>query len=350
VIEQQDSQRRAVLQALLLLTMAAGILFFFLNMQRGAVTLATVELVMSAASAILLWVVRRTDRLRFWTLAYLIPFLCVMMLSMATPRVTSTICVWILLIPVLTHLLLGRWLGLLLSVLFMGTGMVLYLRRVLLEQQTIEPVSLANVVICGLAILALSHVFEWSRERSETALRRLATTDALTGLSNRGEFDKRFRRHCERALRDGRSLALLLIDLDEFKQINDMHGHACGDTVLQAVARTLNHCVRPTDSASRLGGEEFAVLLTDINHDDALAAAERIRLAIEQTSIRYRDHEIRVTASIGLAELGLDGHDLEAIYRAADARLYQSKAAGRNRVSAGTLLPREQPAPAVAPS
>jgi len=331
--------------------MAAGILFFFLNIHRGAFILASAEIVMAAVSALLLWIVRRTDKLRLWTLAYLIPFLCVMMLAMTTPRAASTICVWILLIPVITHLLLGRWLGLLLSVLFMSTGLVLYLRRVMLEEHSIDPTSLANVTVCGLAILALSHVFEWSRERSETALRRMATTDALTGLSNRGEFEKRFQRECERAQRNGQSLALLLVDLDHFKQINDAHGHGCGDTVLQAVARTLRGCVRPTDSACRLGGEEFAVLLTDITHADALAIAERIRQAIQQTSIHYRDYEIRVTASIGLAELGLDGHDLEAIYRVADIRLYESKAAGRNRVSAGAPLPQQQRPPlAMAPS
>lgn len=332
---QVDSQRRVVLQAILVLTALAGVLFFVLNLLRGSVGLGLAELAMSVGAASLLPVVRRTPRLRLWTLVFIVPFFGTLLLALATPTASATMFIWALLPPILAHLLLGRRLGLGVSVLVMGIAALIYWRRFAAEPALMEVAAVANVVIYGLTVLALSHVYEFSRERSELALRRFAATDPLTSLANRGEFERLFKREQSLAQRGGAPLSLLLVDLDHFKDINDAFGHGGGDAALVAVAGVIKESLRGSDWACRLGGEEFAVLLPGTAGAGARKIAERLRAAIAGAEIAYGEETIQVTASIGLAELGPDGEDLERVYQTADARLYESKKAGRNRVTGG---------------
>ncbi|HVW10165.1 MAG TPA: GGDEF domain-containing protein [Bryobacteraceae bacterium] len=164
------------------------------------------------------------------------------------------------------------------------------------------------------------------RKLIEERLVALAQTDGLTGLWNRRAFDEALARECERALRTGTSVSLLLLDIDHFKEFNDRNGHPLGDDCLRSVSAAVNSVVRNCDLVARYGGEEIAVILPDTAADGAVELAEIIRLAIEAGGV--------VTASIGVAtaaarETGMP----ESLIYAADAAMYQAKAGGRNRVA-----------------
>ena len=165
------------------------------------------------------------------------------------------------------------------------------------------------------------------------ALRRLATRDELTGLLNRRELDRIMEYEQERALRFNGPLAVLMIDVDHFKAVNDAHGHPAGDAVLREIARRLIAQVRNVDRVARWGGEEFAIVLVQTDRAAALEMAERIRSAVERDAIlATQSLALNVTMSIGVAVLPDDARSSTGLLAAADKALYAAKAAGRNRV------------------
>jgi diguanylate cyclase len=166
------------------------------------------------------------------------------------------------------------------------------------------------------------------------ALKREATTDALTGLANRKLFDVSLREAALESEEDRSFLALLMIDIDFFKQFNDSHGHMLGDQVLKLVARTIQDSVKGKDTAARYGGEEFAVILPDTRLGDALAVADGIRRNVASRKVlNRRTGQVlgQVTLSIGVAEYEF-GESLGAFVHRADEALYMAKRQGRNRV------------------
>ena len=170
----------------------------------------------------------------------------------------------------------------------------------------------------------------------KNSVERLARTDDLTGLDNRRAFLAGAAREISRAERQGDALALLIVDLDYFKRVNDLHGHRVGDMVLVAVADVLSRSVRDgVGAVGRLGGEEFAVLLARCDEDMALQVAESIRAAIEAMRASTPAGEIVMTASIGCAPI-MAGDSLNGALQRADEALYAAKRGGRNRVAACT--------------
>ncbi|HWL16321.1 MAG TPA: GGDEF domain-containing response regulator [Opitutus sp.] len=163
------------------------------------------------------------------------------------------------------------------------------------------------------------------------ALRQLATRDQLTGLLNRREFDRILAEETERAQRFGHSLALVMVDIDRFKAINDTHGHPIGDAVLRDVARRLAEEVRTVDRVARFGGEEFALVIMESDAEAAMAAARRASAAMEREPVWANETlPLTVTVSAGVAALPADAESAEELVRAADRALYAAKAAGRN--------------------
>lgn len=174
---------------------------------------------------------------------------------------------------------------------------------------------------------------ELELERRERLFRHLAQHDGLTDLPNRGLFSDRLGQAMALCRREGTRLALVFLDLDHFKEVNDIHGHRAGDLLLTEAARRLKAAIRASDSAGRIGGDEFVLFLLDIeDRARAAAAAEKARAAMEQPFL-VEGEELRVSASIGIALFPDDGEDETALSRRADAAMYRSKALGRNRVS-----------------
>ena len=164
-------------------------------------------------------------------------------------------------------------------------------------------------------------------------LRQLATTDQLTGLLNRREFDRLLAEEVERARRFERPLALVLLDLDHFKDINDQHGHPAGDAVLRTVAARITGAVRTIDRVARIGGEEFAVLLMETSIEQAAAAAQRLVEVVRGEPDSASDGiRLPVTISVGVAVAPTHAKESAALIEAADKALYAAKRAGRNRM------------------
>jgi diguanylate cyclase (GGDEF)-like protein len=173
-------------------------------------------------------------------------------------------------------------------------------------------------------------------EKDHEVLNDIATHDGLTGLLNHRGFMHCLKEEVERWRRYHHSCALLIVDLDHFKTVNDTWGHPAGDEVLRAVAARILREIRPTDRAARSGGEEFAILLPETGGAGALALAERVRAAFAASPITLTSGQaIDLTVSIGGAAFPDDAGDAEGLIAAADRALYAAKQAGRNRVCAG---------------
>ena len=170
------------------------------------------------------------------------------------------------------------------------------------------------------------------RKAAEEELRRLATTDSLTGVANRREFMACAEHELARVRRYGRPLALLMLDVDHFKSINDAFGHAAGDAVLRALAAATRDCLRECDIIGRLGGEEFAVALPETHLAEAVEVAERLRRRLGELCVCAGGGEIRFTASVGVSICRPSDPSIEAPLSRADHALYVAKRGGRNRV------------------
>jgi diguanylate cyclase (GGDEF)-like protein len=168
--------------------------------------------------------------------------------------------------------------------------------------------------------------------RIQTAMATMAFTDPLTGLANRRAILARFDEEAARWSRTGTGFALVVFDMDRFKEVNDAHGHLVGDALLCHVGRILAATKRTEDVLARLGGEEFVVLMCGHQSGGAAVAAERLREAVAGQPMVVQGEAIAVTLSGGLAELPADGADWDKVFAAADARLYEAKRSGRNRV------------------
>jgi len=191
-------------------------------------------------------------------------------------------------------------------------------------------------VTCALShlllLVALPPVILLQRSLMHQQLTAAARTDAKTGLLNAAAWQREADAEVARAQRAGSPLALLLVDVDHFKRVNDSHGHLTGDEVLRALATELRQQVRESDVVGRFGGEEFTVLLPRTDDTGACRIAERLRASAARLSVAAAGARISVTVSIGVAVLGQHGRDLFALLAAADDALYRAKDAGRDRV------------------
>lgn len=171
------------------------------------------------------------------------------------------------------------------------------------------------------------------RKQMEARLEELAITDGLTRLYNRIYFDEKLEDEVQRSLRFKTPLSLLMLDIDYFKKVNDIHGHPAGDTSLVALAELMRGLSRTVDTCARYGGEEFVIILPNTPPDDSMVFAERLRQKVEALRVQYDDKLILFTISIGISALSLTkGNTAEELLNTVDLALYKSKDSGRNRV------------------
>ncbi len=169
------------------------------------------------------------------------------------------------------------------------------------------------------------------------ALQYQATHDPLTGVANRGEILGQLQREVARSLRSGKSLGVILADIDHFKQVNDSYGHLTGDAVLRGVALRVTALLRTYDTVGRYGGEEFVIIAPLSDSEGTMRVAERIREGIAATKFDTSAGELRLSISLGVAVRDVDhARNSEALLLAADTALYRAKDAGRNRVELAT--------------
>jgi two-component system cell cycle response regulator len=191
-----------------------------------------------------------------------------------------------------------------------------------------EPVELRARLRSGERVLALQATLL----EQQALLQHQASHDALTGLWNRQMLHEQLALELKRAARTGDPVAVIMADLDRFKQVNDEYGHAAGDRVLQEASARMRSVLRSHEGLSRYGGEEFLILLPGTGRDAALAVADRVRMAVAAEPVSAGDRSLSITLSLGLATTADAPAAVEPLIAAADAALYRAKDAGRNRV------------------
>jgi len=217
------------------------------------------------------------------------------------------------------------------------------------------PIPPATVAVVGINVTALvllayvAMVIAREQRRARDAAIRLSTIDPLTGLFNRTFFFAAVEREIARSARSGRGFCLLMMDLDELKQINDRQGHFFGDRVLRGVGEVIRAGGRKIDTAARYGGDEFVVLLPETDPTGAYVLAEKIRLGVADLKIDVAGEIIRPSVSIGVVSFPDDGRTSDELMITADSSMYRSKRAGKNRVTGVPVMapiePIEEPAP-----
>jgi len=210
-------------------------------------------------------------------------------------------------------------------------------------RQQVQEAKWSRILIMLSALLsiglffAIVYLLTWRLAKTlgiaQQQLKRMATTDELTGLNNRRQIMGRLDEEFQRSQRYDEPLCLISLDIDHFKNINDTYGHPIGDIVLQKVAERLHHAVRSYDVVGRVGGEEFLVVAPATGHSEALALSERIIVAISCKAVEGVPGEVYVTASAGVAIVGPDDEQVEAVLKRADEALYRAKTNGRNQVA-----------------
>ncbi len=181
-------------------------------------------------------------------------------------------------------------------------------------------------------ILAHQFILGIKRAVLYEKVQELVIRDSLTQILSRRYFMERFSEEVNRSRKFSYSLACLMIDIDNFKDLNDRYGHLVGDAILKEASKIIKDSIRQIDILGRYGGEEFCLALPETKKEEARFAAERIREAIEDKAIRAYDEDLKITISIGIAVLPEDALDTEALIDRADQALYKAKQAGRNRV------------------
>ena len=236
--------------------------------------------------------------------------------------------VWIILFPLTSYLLLGKRTGALITALSVtaGLGLFLWITR------SDDYGSFINLMGCAVVSWALSHLYETRRIRTIDQLQHDAWHDPLTGLYNRRHLAQAFARASDIHDASGSGFAMLVMDIDHFKRINDQHGHDVGDQVLVTTASRIREHLFDNDRAFRIGGEEFCLLLFDTHALNARQIAEAIRTHQASPAIMTSKGPLESTLSIGIAMWPDDGRVLDDILRTADMRMYDAKQTGRNRV------------------
>lgn len=254
----------------------------------------------------------------------------------------SLLLILYLLPIIISALTLGRWATLAVTILSVAGFLLAALLRDSASLPTGREIvelgmALAPFLLVAYVTALLAHEIATAKQRIQV----LCETDELTGLANLRAFSRLHRQEHERALRHARSYALLVMDLNDLKSINDRFGHHVGDRAIILFANVIARLIRSTDAAARLGGDEFIVLLSETDAEQATRVIHRIRSAAERGSIDVGGRMVRLSVSVGAATFPADGQDARQLIAAADQAMYQDKQA-RRRVQAESDTPQAE--------
>lgn len=329
--EQEFEYRRTLLKVLLLIIIAVGCIFAIHNWLVGLYTLAITEIVTVCFAVVILCIHKTTKNINFWAASFLAVLYLIIIFGIYSTLFSASLYAWLFIIPVLSYLLLGLKLGSIMTAIFTSAGLTVFYITHVTNNADIPFISILNISFCIIAIWSLSYTYEYKRASMNKKLQDVAALDPLTNLNNRLNLEAVFSSLCKQSGADKNGLAMLLLDLDYFKKINDKYGHAIGDKVLKEVAIRLTDIIDVDDWAFRLGGEEFCLLVNHSNTTQTTQVAEILRENI-MADMEIDTHILNVKVSIGVAHWPNDGSNLAEIYQIADKRLYKAKRLGRNIV------------------
>ncbi|MDQ7082308.1 MAG: GGDEF domain-containing protein [Aquificota bacterium] len=313
----------ALLASLSLIGSFTSFLYAYLDLTEGDLVMAVMEI---AAGAVLLlnpFVARKYRNLDLMATVSLLLLSAIFVVAVfdELPEDKSSL-IWVNIVPALAFFIKGRR-GIYWSLGFLWVHLTLVLSRNLNVDK-----DLLDAYLSYMVIVVVFYFYAWMSERYRSVWESLARVDSLTGILSRTAFEEIMVKEVERAKRYGGKLSVILFDIDNFKTINDTHGHLFGDRVLKKVANTVRENIRSTDTVARWGGEEFVVLLPGAGREEAVAVAEKLRRSVQNLGLGNR---MRITASFGVAELR-DGDDSVRLLLKADKALYSAKRNGKNRV------------------
>lgn len=222
------------------------------------------------------------------------------------------------------------WLALLSPIASIGVFMLPFEQALSIQAKTFIPLNITRIF--GVLFLGFIILNEERRVRAEAEVRRLAFVDQLSNLHNRRSFYTHLEQAWERWLRHKTPFSIIILDIDNFKKINDRFGHLAGDRVIKRLGEALHQEAKSADVPARLGGEEFAVLMPNTTAADAACVAERIRERLSGERLRNDGCELSFTVSVGVSSPGGETPSIETLMSAADEALYRAKSLGRNRV------------------
>lgn len=331
----RQRHRQRVLRGLLITAVALCVLFVAVNLWiTGNVRVAGVEAAFGAVLGFLLYRNYQhplSDNGDVSSIAIVLSTL--ILISVLFTRGQDLHVVWLLALPIMLYFLLGRasikWLALMFA-LVAGALMAYGAGR--WEMLTLTPASMLNLIGAFLGVSLMAYFHERSRSDAEEAIQSMALTDSLTGIWNRRFFTEQAEQEVERARRYEFPLSLIIIDIDQFKRINDTHGHDAGDLVIRHLASLLTNRIRTSDTVARLGDDEFAILLPHATLSEAAVVAENLRAAVAESGVAWRGNSLRYTISLGVGECGAS-MAFPHFYQSTDIALNQAKADGRNTFS-----------------
>lgn len=330
---QSTQHRRDVFSALLLIISLGGISFFAINIYRELYFLATLELIYSFYSMFLFTIISTTQYFQRWVLAFIIPLFTLILYALTLLQTSNSIFVWILAFPIISYLLLGKKLGLKVSLVFITIGLFLYHYRFIISLESVNIADSFNIIFSSALMISFAHVYEKNRELNEIRLLELAGTDNLTNLPNRLKLYESFNQWNKHTNEHELVLSVGLIDLDFFKRINDQYGHSVGDEALQYVANFVNQRKRDNAIFARIGGEEFALKVLGASINECHQYINELRIELSKLPLITKNNiQINITFSAGISTYGEDGTTLDALLANADKRLYIAKSNGRNCV------------------
>lgn len=324
--------RRPALTVMLLFSVVALAWHTVAEFRYGIKFLAGIQLALATHFAVLLYFVRCRPYSKWLAASFLLPLLTLLLVAMAHVDTSPGVFIWAFLIPVLSYALLERKMGFVVSLIATGMALLAYLSKYADTPERLHVLTLSDAMICLSSIWVAMHLYERNRESATGELERLATTDQLTGLHNRRQLEAVFTRLAGTARRQGHALAVVVMDLDHFKQINDRWGHHAGDAVLVHIATLLRDQLRSSDWAFRIGGEEFCLLLPVAARDGAITVTEALRRRIAEHPCHVDGQAIPLSASIGVATFPANSRTFAELLSLADERMYRAKHEGRNRV------------------
>jgi diguanylate cyclase (GGDEF)-like protein len=344
-LEKSEKRRRNVFFSADLILLLTAFCFFFYNIQHERALIGLAQGIGGVAYlglALLVFFNRRLLKIASWILTVTITGFMLGALWFSNLNVTNL--VWLILPYFLSMFLLGLKSGTVIGLLYLGGIVAAVVARLGFVVNLLAPVNQLSIGIAN--VFALLFAASYEKERSENEKELLAKNreieimshlDVLTGLFNRRFFDRALHQEFHRAKRERQPLGLIVLDIDFFKDYNDAYGHVQGDACLGTVAEAIHSSItRATDTATRYGGDEFAVLLPGTNLEGAETVSRRIEEKIKLKGIPHSSSGVSatVTLSIGIAVLSQE-EDCEPIdlVRRADHAMYLSKQSGRNRIT-----------------